>query len=416
VNIASRREQFVKGTLTGSVGRARLLATVEERDFLFGAAPAQRTGRAPFASITLGDTPIRRSAIYAGFWAEGGRIVRQDNVEDPATDRTLWRIDASPSVRLPVSRLPFLSATASASWRFTQWSESRDPVTREPIAVMLTRQLFEMRGRVVGPIVSRVFQTPGSGYAERFKHVIEPSVDISWKSPFDRLNRVVDNEPYVDSVVGGTTTVNYQLRNALLARLTGGGHVREILTVNIGQSYYTNALAARVDPAYQAGSNANFSPIRIDASVRPVDRASASFRMEIAPKVYAVQGMSASASLNGTNLQLNAGWSRNSTVPSVPGSGTSVVTIHFLNASTTIRTRDNRAGGSYTVNYDLLQRSFRQQRVVTYYNSQCCGIAFDWQSRGLPLLGIPVDRTWGVSFTLAGIGSFSNSLGSFGGR
>jgi hypothetical protein len=53
---------------------------------------------------------------------------------------------------------------------------------------------------------------------------------------------------------------------------------------------------------------------------------------------------------------------------------------------------------------------------VAYYNSQCCGIAFDWQSRSLPFFGIPVDRRWNVSFTLAGIGTFSNPLGSFGGR
>jgi hypothetical protein len=60
--------------------------------------------------------------------------------------------------------------------------------------------------------------------------------------------------------------------------------------------------------------------------------------------------------------------------------------------------------------------AFLQQRIVAYLNSQCCGVSFDWQSISLPLLGIPSDRRFGVSFTLAGIGSFSNPMGSFGGR
>ena len=38
-----------------------------------------------------------------------------------------------------------------------------------------------------------------------------------------------------------------------------------------------------------------------------------------------------------------------------------------------------------------------------------------WQTITTPLLSIPSDRRLGISFTLAGIGSFANPLGSFGG-
>ena len=66
---------------------------------------------------------------------------------------------------------------------------------------------------------------------------------------------------------------------------------------------------------------------------------------------------------------------------------------------------------------DVANRGFVQQRIVAYYNSQCCGVSFDWQSISTPLYRRhPSDRRFGVSFTLAGIGSFSNPLGSFGGR
>jgi hypothetical protein len=359
--------------------------------------------------------------VYAGAWVEGGRVVRQDNLEDPTTDHTLWRFEAAPSLRVPLSRLSFLSATASASWRVTHWFESRDPITGEQRPVGLTRQLFETRANVVGPVVSRVFQTPGSGYAERFKHLIEPSFTLQWLSPFDEFNRVVRNEQSIDAIVGGTLTTTYRLTNRLLARMAGGGPVREILSVQIGQTYYSEALAAAFDPQYQSGGlptaerEGTFSPVRLEARLRPVDRASGEFRMEIDSSVHAIRTMSASGNVHGTHGTVSAGWSRRSFIPNLRGFDNPDFASHFLNAGTSLRTRDNRAGGSYHVNYDVRRHAFLQQRVVAYYNSQCCGIAFDWQSAGLRLLGLD-DRRWGVSFTLAGIGSFSNPLGSFGGR
>jgi hypothetical protein len=241
-------------------------------------------------------------------------------------------------------------------------------------------------------------------------------------SPFDQFNQVVRNEQHIDAIVGGTMTATYGVANRLLARMTGGGAIREILSVNVGQSYYTNALAAAFDSQYQTGGvlpptrTGTFSPIRIEATTRPVDRASAEFRMEIDSSLYAIRTMSASAHVYATHVQLNAGWSRRSLIPELPGFDRPDLATHYLNTGTTLRTRDNRAGGSYHMNYDVGRLALLQQRVVAYYNSQCCGIAFDWQSAGLPLLGIPADRRWGVSFTLAGIGSFSNPLGSFGGR
>jgi hypothetical protein len=71
-------------------------------------------------------------------------------------------------------------------------------------------------------------------------------------------------------------------------------------------------------------------------------------------------------------------------------------------------------GGSYWFNYDLGNRKWIQQRIVGYYNSQCCGITVDWQS-SVGYSTLPTNRLFSVSFTLAGIGSFANPMGSFGG-
>jgi hypothetical protein len=215
------------------------------------------------------------------------------------------------------------------------------------------------------------------------------------------------------------------LTNRLLARRkTSGGTpgsssvIREILSVDLSQTYYSNALASVYDPSYQTGAITSepspFSALQLRVSSRPTDTASAQFRMSIDPKYRAIQTLNASGSLDSSHVQVTAGWSKRLTIEGSPDYPEEFAD-NYLNASTTIRTSDNRVGGSYVFNFDVKDASFLQQRIVAYYNSQCCGISFDWQTITTPLLSIPSDRRLGISFTLAGIGSFANPLGSFGG-
>ncbi len=83
---------------------------------------------------------------------------------------------------------------ATASWRITQWSDSQDPLTAQLTGTAISRSLFEFRTEVTGPKLARTFQTPKNGYAENFKHTIEPRVSYSWLSPFDERNRIVQND------------------------------------------------------------------------------------------------------------------------------------------------------------------------------------------------------------------------------
>jgi hypothetical protein len=56
---------------------------------------------------------------------------------------------------------------------------------------------------------------------------------------------------------------------------------------------------------------------------------------------------------------------------------------------------------------------------MVYYNSQCCGIAVEYQSfnyANFTVIGVPRDNRFNLSFTLAGIGTFSNLFGAFGGQ
>ena len=90
------------------------------------------------------------------------------------SDRGYTRLDVSPTVRVPLSRLTFLSVNTSAAYRTTHYSRSAALATEATIDEPYLRQYMSLRSDVVGPVFTRIWDLQG-GFAERLKHVIEPA-------------------------------------------------------------------------------------------------------------------------------------------------------------------------------------------------------------------------------------------------
>ena len=91
---------------------------------------------------------------------------------------------------------------------------------------------------------------------------------------------------------------------------------------------------------------------------------------------------------------------------------------NFVQTAADFRILEGKVGGSVSYNYDIAQSTLLNQRYVAFYNAQCCGIQFEYQSFNYPNTNqflLPKDRRFNMSFTLAGVGSFSNFFGAFGG-
>jgi hypothetical protein len=139
--------------------------------------------------------------------------------------------------------------------------------------------------------------------------------------------------------------------------------------------------------------------------------------MSIDSDTRAVMSYSASAALSSELTEFRGGWSRKLFLPDVPGFDNPAGATHFLDAAVKLRTRSRRFSGEYGFNYDVKSGGFLNQRVVVGMNAQCCGVSVDYQTVALGHLALPglqQDRRFGISFTLAGIGSFSNPMGAFG--
>ena len=74
------------------------------------------------------------------------------------------------------------------------------------------------------------------------------------------------------------------------------------------------------------------------------------------------------------------------------------------------------ADGGIMIDIDVKNRSLLNQRYRFFYNAQCCGFGVEYQITNIESLNQAdkYRRTFNFTFTLAGIGSFSNPMGAFG--
>ena len=421
---ASNRSRTLGGNVTGSWGAYTLSGTGDLAETFFGETESSLYGTGPRVSFNQAERALLDSPVYVGFTTEYANLLRNSQFDERTVDSGVTRVDVSPLVRVPFTRWPFLTLNSSVAWRQTYWTESVDPVLGQ-IEESVGRSFVDMQTRVTGPVFVKVWDTPGSGYSERMKHVIEPWGTLQRVTAIENFDQIPQLEG-TDSIVGNVTQIRFGLNNRLYARRSeaGGPSVaQEILTVGVEQSYYTDADAALYDrqfrTSFQDTPPSNFSPMAITARANPTRMLSGTFRAEYDTQFGALRTIGADASIEiGGWLYQTAGWSQRRLVEGLSGFDDPEQLDHYLNSFTNLRTRDNRMGGIYQFNYDVLQRRHLQQRIVWYYNAQCCGVAFEYQSYNLEGLGARVrvdrDRRFNLSFTLAGLSTFSNILAPFG--
>ena len=418
---ATTRHRSFDAALTGNWGPYVLSARAEQRDYFDDGNTLTRTGSLPRINISRGERPLGDLPLYFGATGEYVQLVRS-RIRDDITERDqgLTRLDLTPTLRIPFTRWPFLTVNSSVGWRGTYWTESLD-ATGEQIDESIGRQYFSFQSRITGPVFNRIYNTPGNAFAEKFKHVVEPTLLVQRTTAIDEVPRIVRLES-ADYVIGNVTKYTYGLANRLYAKKDVS---REIVRVNVSQTYYTDQRAAQFDRDYQSSYSddarqTNFSAVAISTRVSPTERINGEFRTEWDPTVHTLKTLSASGSVrSGERLDVSAGWSLRRLIPELPDFSNPARATHYLNAAATVRSATNRLGGSYSFNYDFRRDFFLQQRILGYYNAQCCGIVLEWQTfnlEGVAGVTVPQDRRFNISFTLAGIGTFSNFLGALSGQ
>jgi LPS-assembly protein len=374
---------------------------------------------ASFSGYKLGPLPL-----FASINADAGRVLYVQKNRTTTNDLSLVKADVVPSLRAPLSSLAFLQVNATASYRTTYFSESLAADKRTQIDTPVTRKYGDMRLDIVGPVFSKVFN-PNNAIADRLKHIIEPSYSIQRRTKIESQDFIPRAAGGYDTIIGGTTQVTYGVANRFLVRKGSAtdqqsGSPRDLLTVNLRQSYYTDDRASQFDSSYSYGYQyrkpSPFSPVSLTARAAPTEPIGIDFRLEYDPTSAAEKrllGFGLNGVMRTGMIESTTGWSRQAYANTSTGRSND-----YLNQGASLRFRDGKYGGTVTFNYDIARSKLLNHRYVAFYSAQCCGVSFEFQeydySANTNIL-VPKDRRFNMSFTLAGVGSFSNFFGAFGG-
>jgi LPS-assembly protein len=434
---ASRNQRTYGGNVVGSWGGYSMNATFDRNEYFYNADTSSVSGSGPRVSVSRNERPLFGSALYFSLNGEYANLLYESKGIDATgpydVDKGLMRFDITPQVRYPFKKWQWFTVNSTFSWRDTYYTRSYDPQSPDPnnpvvIDTGLNRRFFTAQSQIIGPVFNRIWDTPGNGYAEKFKHSVEPYLTVSRTSSIDDYARIVKIDG-IDSLFGGVTQLQYGVTNRFFAKrrsVQGRPSVStEILDVQIDQSYYTNPAASTVDPRYSssfttAARASNFSPVALTVRAVPTAEVNGSLRAEFDSRYHTLRTISATGTyaMRGL-LSTSLSWSKTASVP-VPGNPTEQTIDHYINANTTVHTRDNAYGGAYQFNYNIVQHALLQQRMTGYYNAQCCGIAFEYQNYSFGGISASTgqvlsDHRFFLSFTLAGLGNFSPFNGAMSG-
>jgi LPS-assembly protein len=425
------------GNVVGAWRNYSLNATVDHTDYFSSSTASSTSGSWPRVALTrnervIPDTPLYFSVggEYAGMLNHGGDTA----VPDSTYNSDVNRIDFTPQVRFPFKKWQWFTVNTTASWRDTYYSRSlsavdpSQPTTPQNVTDNpLNRAFYTLTAQLVGPVFNKIWDTPNNGYAEKFKHTVEPFLNISRTSSIDNFNQIIQIDG-TDTIVGGNTQYSYGLNNRFYAKRPGEAgrpsQAREIFDVSVSQTYYTNSQASQYDPRYTSSTNnvapSNFSPILFTLRGLPSNELNATGSIEVDSRYLQVRQLSAGGSYNWSGRILtNLAWSKQNCIPQLSDCSSSFSESQGLNGQTNVHTRDNALGGVYSFTYDVAQGKLLSQRLTAFYNSQCCGVAIDYQTfnyggvtGGLP---VPSDHRFFLSFSLAGLGNFSPFNGAMSG-
>ncbi len=415
----SSSRTLISGGVTGVYGPATVGGYYSRTEQFNDTRSSTVYGSTPRATANVAPSKLFGTPVYASMSSE---YIFQPNrrLEDGivTSDESLARFDIAPALRVPLSKLTYLSVTTNAAYRHTYFSRSID-ASGASVDAGVTRQYLSLQTDVIGPVLSKIWDTPGSGYSDRMKHVIEPTFSVEYITEMANQARVPTSDSSVVAV-GGAMKFTYGLTNRLIARTRGTGDARgstrEFLTVGVQQTYYTNPETSRFDTSYVSYSGRpkpiDLSPIALIARVSPTPVIDANARIEYDVTGNGLQILTAGSTITTGSGSSNVSFSRQRFTPLSEVSS-------YLTGSSSWRFAEGRMSAFYGLNWDIDAKYIYSQSLGGTYMGQCCGVQADFQIVNfLPSVSspIPSDRRLNFSFVLAGLGTFSNFFGLFGGQ
>jgi LPS-assembly protein len=413
-NRVTNRTEHWSASLEKDLRLAVLSASMDTTSTYFGSDYKRITGRLPGVSLRRFPRQVGWGGVVFGLEATADNLQYGDL---DAVDH--WaRYDFAPAVARPF-RLSFLDFNPSVGYRYTRYGASYGLDEQDRNAIVgppLDRSFFETQMEMRGPIFSRVFDTPGFGYSERFKHTIGPEVSWTYRTRVEDFNSIpkFDGHDYFL----GTNQIAYSLVQRFFAKRrgpTGKAQPYEFFNWRLTQTYYVQIAdgQSNFDPNYSSSvfgpglKPEHLSPLMSRMRLKPSSEFSVDFNVEYDVNFKQVRRQSVLGTLNTPRVSLNGGWSRAVSLAEDPAKR--LVRAHTLRGSAALEVFPRRLFLEGSADYDIFNHTMWQTRGQLRYAVQCCGftveyVQYDWNGRN--------ETQWRFSLELANVGSIGNFNGA----
>ncbi len=323
------------------------------------------------------------------------------------TERRSSRLTASPSLSLPFSSIPWLTATTTVTANLHYYGQSLDAATGGIVDEPLFTRNLVAAIEIVGPVFYRLFY--GRDGRARLKNIVEPYVNYSYDSPTNAAERIVTNYGFFRY-----HQMSYGVTSRFLFRGEGDRSV-EVFSLALGQTYYFSPADGPLSLFPVDGKPPRFS--EITGTLRFYPRGKFSLDASAAYNPYYKNlsslrlGATAGAKADGNFLTVNWFLSRNSWITGVDPALIALYNRDQVGAFGGLRLPGLDLDLQIEADYNIKDRKLLYTGVQATYHYQCVDFLVDvrvFYFRDRP------DTQVRVSLGLGSIGKTLDFLGGFG--
>lgn len=400
--ISSRSSNYLNASVSKRFGSFNFRVISQYKESIVAGDTTSVKSKLPSLNLSLKPQKLFDMPVYFSFKTDYSFLKKVTK----SSDYEYQRFDMTTELSANLETFPWLKVAPKLKFRHTNYTNSLDPETKLLAGEQVSRDYYSFDVRIIGPVLYKIFQTPELEYADKFKHIIEPS--ISYKYVSEPTNR--DLVLYYDGVDSAlpVNEVRFTLDNKILANQKIGPDrykAREIFSWKITQHVsLDDTLSSSYGSQYNRFSTnqiTTLSPMVSTLKFRPTDQISLSNRLEYNHEFEQMASLNLIIDWASESFVTNIRWMKTFDLDETR------IPSDQISASGRFSMFDKLFDLSYRLSYNVEDDLFWQGNVALRYNHQCFSMIFSYDYFNI---GLRQEDRFGFNVELTGISGMMSDV------
>lgn len=379
-NMTSISNNYLNASLSRKIGPVSLDLLTNYTEYIISGQTTTIYAKLPSVGVTIKQLKLFDSPVYFSLDADYTNLQKTLS----SFESKYQRLDLQPMIGANITGLSWLTLNPKLLYRFTNYTDSISLsdglLTGEPVS----REYMQFDLKMTGPVFYKIYFTPDFGYADKIKHVIEPSISYSYVSEPSNADRII----YFDGIdyVLPVNEFKLTLTNRLIANQRISEQVfktREVLAWALTQYI---SLDPEIKTSYGSqynrfinGEITTLSPLVSALTFKPADWLSLTNKLEYDHYTNSIASSNIIFALNTPEIVSNIQWTKTSALEE------GRIGSNLLTASGKFRFLDHTFDLYYKFSYDIENDTLWQGSTSLRYNHQCFSLILSYDSYNIGL-------------------------------